>query len=314
MRQYLDALVQAGEDPKGFVDLRSVITADNMKKAFIAYMLRRDLETPPASLNNIAMLLLAIARHHLKLPQEEIDAIAGIRKHVATEPRGMSPKNKLRLAQFDNWENVARLLSLPDRLMERANTAKAGRLAGLDAMYATVITILLACPMRIKNLASLDLDRHLITQTRGTHTTYSIRIEGREVKNGEDIEVELNSGNSRLLHQYVMRFRPLVSEVPGTVLFPKASDGKPRHATNLGGALKQVLFRETGLKVSPHLFRHIAAMLYLRERPGDFETVRRLLKHRTLQTTMDFYADLSNKWAHEQYDKVVLSKWGGSDV
>jgi len=60
--------------------------------------------------------------------------------------------------------------------------------------------------------------------------------------------------------------------------------------------------------------RHIAATLYLREKPGDFETVRRLLKHRTLQTTMDFYADLSNKWAHEQYDKVVLSKWRGPDV
>ena len=68
LRQYLDALVQAGEDPNGLIDLRTAITPERMKKAFIAYMERRDLKNPPASLNNIAMLLLAIARHHLKLP------------------------------------------------------------------------------------------------------------------------------------------------------------------------------------------------------------------------------------------------------
>ncbi len=60
-----------------------------------------------------------------------------------------------------------------------------------------------------------------------------------------------------------------------------------------------------------HLFRHIAAKLYLSAHPGDFETVRRLLKHKKLQTTMDFYAELSNQWAHDRYDDAVLSKWGG---
>ncbi|WP_437181702.1 hypothetical protein [Ruegeria atlantica] len=95
-------------------------------------------------------------------------------------------------------------------------------------------------------------------------------------------------------------------------MFPRSSDGKPRSPANFGGDLTRRIFRETGLKIHPHLFRHIAAKLYLEERPGDFETVRRLLKHKRLQTTMDFYASLSNQWAHDHYDEVVLLKLRGT--
>ncbi|WP_299989758.1 hypothetical protein [uncultured Ruegeria sp.] len=65
------------------------------------------------------------------------------------------------------------------------------------------------------------------------------------------------------------------------------------------------------MQVHPHLFRHFSAKLYLEERPGDFETVRRLLKHKWLQTTMDFYASLSNQWGRDHFDEVFLSKWKG---
>nr|WP_302479184.1 site-specific integrase [Ruegeria arenilitoris] len=178
-------------------------------------------------------------------------------------------------------------------------------------MHAAALTILLSCPMRVKNLAGLDLDKHLIVTRSGTHTLYSIRVEGIEVKNGEPIEVKLNARSSKLLHRYIMQFRPQVSLADGRALFPRNNDGRPRAPSNFGGELTQRILRETGLKVHPHLFRHIAAKLYLEERPGDFETVRRLLKHKRLQTTMDFYASLSNQWAHDHYDEVVLSKWKG---
>ena len=118
---------------------------------------------------------------------------------------------------------------------------------------------------------------------------------------------------SRLLHRYITQFRPQVSDVTGSALFPRQSDGKPRSPGNISSELLERIRRETGLAVNPHLFRHLAAMLYLKERPGDFETVRRLLKHKRLQTTMDFYASLSNQWAHDHYDNVVLSKFGGSN-
>nr|WP_170541366.1 site-specific integrase [Ruegeria arenilitoris] len=312
LRQMLDALVTSGQRPEKLTSLSVVVTANNLKTAFRTIIDRRGNEGLPTGLSNVAATCIAIARHHLSAPEDVIRALKDIQKKVTATPRGMSNKNAERLAQFNDWENVALLLSLPDTLMARADDNPTRRDSALAAMHAAALTILLSCPMRVKNLANLDLDKHLIPARSGTHTYYSIRIEGIEVKNGEPIEVKLNARSSKILHRYIMQFRPQVSQVGGRALFPRSSDGKPRSPAKFGGDLTRRIFRETGLKVHPHLFRHIAAKLYLEERPGDFETVRRLLKHKRLQTTMDFYASLSNQWAHDHYDEVVLSKFRGT--
>lgn len=310
LRQYLDALAASGRRAETFTSLGDVITAEDMSLAFNAINDRRDTNATPVGLHNIAATLVAMARHHIKVAPEKLDAISRIKKKVAPKVSGMSKKNHELLLQFNDWRNVVSLISLPDVLMERAMANSTSRTYALLAMHSATIAILLSCPMRVKNLAALDLDRHLFPQRNGTHTTYTIRIDGAEVKNGESIVVVLNPHNSQLLHRYITRFRSLISVASGTAVFPKASDGSPRGPDNFSNALKAQIYRETGLTVHTHLFRHITAMLYLRERPEGFETVRRLLKHKQLQTTMDFYAPLSNQWAHEHYDDVVLSKWG----
>ncbi|WP_425044686.1 tyrosine-type recombinase/integrase [Primorskyibacter sp. S87] len=313
LRQYLDALVTAGADPETFRSLSKAISEKNMKGAFTAIMKRRGLSDPKdGGLHNIAATLKAIARHHLKLPEKDLGAILNIQKKVSPAINGMSSKNRDRLGQFNDWQNVARLLSLTETLMKRASANPASRTSGLSAMYAVAIAILLSCPMRIKNLAQLELDKNVTGHSNGTHTLYTIRVDAEDVKNNEHIEVALNPRTSKLLHTYIMKFRPLLTRANGPALFPKKSNGEPRDPANFGSDIKALIYRETGLTVHAHLFRHLAAFLYLRERPGDFETVRRLLKHKSQQTAMTFYADLSNQWAHDHYDKVVLGKWGGT--
>ncbi|WP_193747999.1 tyrosine-type recombinase/integrase [Leisingera sp. ANG-S5] len=313
LRQFLDALVQAGAQPEDFNCLAEVITAENIKAAFRAIVHRNGSNSMPSGLGNIAASLTAIARHHLQMPENELDRLAAIKKKVSADPKGMSSKNAERLMQFNDWNNVVLLVTLSEVLMERADKAPFSRASALAAMHAAAVAILLSCPMRIKNLAGLDLNGHLRPRLNGTRTLYSVRIEGTEVKNGEPIEVDLNAKTSRLLHRYITQYRPVISEAKGTALFPAKNTGQPRGPDNFGSELKRTVYRETGLEVHPHLFRHIAAKLYLKERPGDFETVRRLLKHKKLQTTMDFYAGVSNQWAHDHYDDVVLGKWGGSN-
>lgn len=310
LRQYLDALVNAGEDPKSFGSLKDVVTAELIKKAFTQIMDRRGLDDFPPALHNIVCTLTAIGRHQIGLKPKKLKAVLKVKKKVAYNPEGMTAKNAKRLAQFDDWQNVARLMCLPEDLMDRADANPHSRMSGLLAMRAAAIAILLACPMRIKNLAGLDLDQHLISHRNGTHTLYTIRIEGREVKNQESIEVQLNATNSRLLHRYIMDFRPLVSKGNGSALFPQAKTSEARSPANFGGEIKATIYRETGLDMNAHLFRHLAALLFLKDRPSEYETVRRLLKHRKLQTTMDFYAKFASKWSYSQYDEVVLSKWG----
>ena len=313
LRQFLDALVSADILPESLTSLEMAVTSLNAKMAFKAMQRRRGSNTIPSGFVNIAATLTNIARHQLKVSEHELEKFVGIKKRLAADPRGMSEKNKDRLSQFGHWGNVGLIVTLPSVLIDRANERPVDRKSALLAMHAATVAILLSCPMRAANVAGLDLDRHLRPTFRGTRTSYAIRIDGSEVKNGEPIEVRLNPRMSQVLHRYITQFRPLLSRCASNALFPRESDGSARAPSNFSADLKALIERETGLEFHMHLFRHFAAMLYLKERPGDFETVRRLLKHKRLQTTMDYYASLSSQWAHDHYDAVVLSKWENKD-
>ncbi len=308
--QFLDALVNAGADPAKIGSLSGVVTSAQMKTAFTAHIERTGSPLKSGSLQNIAATLVVVARDHLRVSPHELEAMLSVKKRVSTNPKGMSAKNSQRLLQFNDWQNVARLVSLPQMLMDRARVNPATRSSALLAMHAVSMSILLSCPMRVKNLVSLDLERHITPHRNGTHTLYSIRIEGAEVKNHEAIEVKLGGAKSALLRSYISLFRGQLSNVKGTALFPRASDGLPRTPDNFGSDLKALICRETGLVMNTHLFRHLAAKIYLDSNPGHYETVRRLLKHKTVQTTIDFYAELSSQHAHDSYNEI-LSKFGG---
>jgi integrase len=283
-----------------------------MKQAFTAHIERTSAPLKSGSLQNIAATLVVIARNHLNLGEPELDAMLRVKKKVSSDPAGMTEKNSRRLIQFNDWENVARLVSLPSVLMARANSDPENRMSALCAMHAVALTILLSCPMRAANLASLDLNRHLISSRSGTHTMYSIRIEGVDVKNRQPIEVELSRANSAVVHQYITKFRGNISRTKTTALFPQRGSSEPRLPGNLSAELSQRIDREVGLKVNAHLFRHLAAKLYLDAYPGNYETVRRLLKHKNIQTTIDFYAEMSSQHAHDSYS-AILTTLGGRD-
>lgn len=314
IRQFLGALVESGLQAEDFMSLRAVTTEANIKRAAQQIHNRRKLNRPPVGLFNMTASLLAMARYHLELPETEVVAIKRIKSRLAPIQSGMTTKNSERLSQLHDHQNVIRLLTLPDVLLQQALERPAAATSPLRAMFSVATCILLACPMRMKNLASLDIDKNFTVQGSGGRRIYSIRIDARDVKNGVPIEVKLNKRNSEMLWIYLEQFRHRLSDVPSTAMFPRKSDGKPRDEGNLGQSISHEVLRHTGLEINPHLFRHVAAYLYLKERPGDFETVRRLLKHKKLQTTMEFYAELSSQWAHEHYDTVVLSKWSGRHV
>jgi integrase len=68
--------------------------------------------------------------------------------------------------------------------------------------------------------------------------------------------------------------------------------------------------------ITPHQFRHLAAKLYLDEHPEGFETVRRLLGHKSIETTMRFYRELEAALASKRYAAVlerVFKKYRGRD-
>jgi integrase len=69
--------------------------------------------------------------------------------------------------------------------------------------------------------------------------------------------------------------------------------------------ISAAVFRFTGLKVNPHLFRHAGAKIFLDQRPGQYEVVRQVLRHRSIATTTSFYAGAETRSAGQHYASVI---------
>ena len=95
----------------------------------------------------------------------------------------------------------------------------------------------------------------------------------------------------------------------GGWLFP-GDKGGPKHAVSLADQIKGAVRRHTGLEVHPHLFRHLAAKLLLQEAPGAYEAARRLLGHRSVDTTTLYYTGLDTARAVGAYQERLLERRG----
>jgi site-specific recombinase XerD len=173
-------------------------------------------------------------------------------------------------------------------------------------MTAVSIEILLMCPMRVSNLASLDLKRHVRrSHFKGVVSTH-IYIPAEETKNEVEIHCELPHASARMLEEFIERFRP---DLPGSskssLLFPSRTGARKRSAEfwlMITTAGRQYL----GVEINPHLFRHLAAKLYLDEHPGGYEVVRRTLAHNSMDTTSSFYAGQETGRSIRHYDRTIL--------
>ena len=153
------------------------------------------------------------------------------------------------------------------------------------------------------NLVKLDIDRHLV---RLGSVVLHIVIGPEEVKNRQALDHPLPPESVALIDAYIQRFRPHLTSTEGTALFPGIGTD-PKNQDFFGTQISRTIRAHTGLRVHPHLFRHLGAKLHLDLHPGDYETVRRVLGHRSLQTTIDFYTGLETPAAARHFDKTILN-------
>lgn len=306
IRQFLDAVLSAGIARETLQSLADVVRIDVVKAGLNA-IVQRNGGKLPVGLQNTASTLVAIARHHVRVSDDELRVLSEMKRRTFVEFPGLCPKNTERLQQFDDPAMLRALVLLPGTLVKRAAKRPVCRETALDVMHAVAISILLACPVRVKNLAMIDIEAHLRVVTgKGKARLFAVTFKSEEVKNGMPIDVELGPEASAVLRTYLDTYRRHLSDVPGSALFPKANGGGPRAPSNLSQTLAALIYKETGATVNAHLFRHLAAKIYLERHPGDYETVRRLLGHKKMDTTLQFYASFDMRRAQESYHEAVL--------
>lgn len=218
----------------------------------------------------------------------------------------MTPKN-LQLIRHVLTDGVwSEVVSLPNVLMQQARSAKdhAPIKAGISAQLAVAIAILTFAPIRLGNLASIELGQNLI-KPGGLEKPYWLVFPRYDVKNHVDLEFKFDQLLTDLIDEYIHEFRPaLLRGTNASWLFP-GEGGQAKNTLMFGKLITVRIQKAIGLRITPHQFRHAAAAVYLKHRPGDYETVRRLLGHRNINTTVRFYCGLQTMEATQQFGKLI---------
>ena len=300
LRSAASALVAQGVAIESLRSLSDIARFEPMK-IVLPYMLNRGEGKHMAGAFNIANVLKAAAQHYVRVDAAELEKIKKAVAKFSPGKHGMTDKNRQRLMPFNDPETVRNFLDLPHRLAREVKAHGGNtRADAVTAQIAVAIAILQAVPLRMQNLTSLDLGEHIVE--RAGRVFVSIPYD--QVKNALPIEMELPKEVADLIAWYYREFRPILIDQPSSALFP-GPDGGPKEASTLSRQISQKTKRYLGLEMHPHLFRHVAVKLYLDQRPGEYEVVRRVLGHKSLATTTAFYAGAEGASAGRHFQTVV---------
>jgi integrase len=302
IRSFASALVLRGHDPGTITSLSDLVQIEAFKEG-LRFLIGRSGGKATTAVYDFASSLKAIARHHLRLEQAHLDQMTVIIRRLDIGHRGLTDTNRARLRQLDDPQNTVALLRLPHKLIGIAARNPRAHAGALQAQTAIAIEILMMAPMRLGNLVRLDIERHLLRP--GRDKEMHIVIEPEDVKNREPLDYPLPPQSVELIARYERDFRPRLAPSGSTALFPGRRGG-PKAPHTLAKQISETVHAYTGMRMHPHLFRHAMAKLFLAANPGQYETVRRVLAHRSISTTTNFYTGLETAAAVRHFDDTIL--------
>jgi integrase len=301
--------VRLGVPINSLTSLAALLHPDVVERVIEGYWQKNGNE-PKVFTIDLGWKLLRIARETGCLEQAAIERLDDIRAVLEDYRRsGLTQKN-LQLVRQVLTEGIwTEVVLLPSVLMRQARWAKdhAPIKAAVTAQLAAAIAILTFAPVRISNLVDIELDKNL-TKPGGLITPYWLVFPDYDVKNRVDLNFQFDQTLTDLIDEYVHEFRPaLLRGANCAWLFP-GEGGDPKTRRTLGPQMTARIKKAVGLRITPHQFRHAAAAIYLKHRPGDYETVRRLLGHRNIQTTVSFYCGLQTTQATQEFGKIIRQR------
>jgi integrase len=219
----------------------------------------------------------------------------------------LTRKNKTLLSQLESEKLRAKLIFLPEKLVESVVAdLKYDRVRFVQAQIAIAVAILLSVPLRSHNLSALEW-RHHFSEPDGPKGRLIVHIGAKETKTGKsDYVAEVPAETAGLIRWYRATILPRLKTDPNGYLFVTRT-GKLKSQETLSQQIVEALADHVGVHMTPHQFRHFAAVLYLEDRPDDFETVRNLLGPAWGKTT-SIYAGSGSRRASRAYGTVLIEQ------
>jgi integrase len=303
--------VKVGVPLAGVTSLRALIHPDVAEKVLDGYW-RGDGEVPTTYTINLSSRFVALAHAIGGIDESELrrleDGRFALEQH---RDDGMTAKNLALIRSVLTEEVWSRVAKLPDGLMQQARLERqrAPVRAAVLAQIAVAVAILTIAPVRLGNLAGIRLGENLI-KPGGPQSNYFLTFNKYDVKNRVPLQFRLDEVVTAIINEYAHDFRPaLMRGNNSDWLFPGES-GEHKEKISFSTQIVDRVEKSTGLCITVHQFRHAAGALILKHRPGEYELVRRLLGHKSVQTTIKFYLELETTQASEIFTDIVRTRLG----
>jgi integrase len=255
--------------------------------------------------HNRARTLRMIAEFWAYLPPNELQPFKDAEGRFRPRQFGMTDSVRNKLRPFLNDYNCALLINLPYRIIEDLKGHSPSTLDAVQVQLALACAMLPNAPMRIANLASLNINTHI---QRISGERCHIIIPADEVKNERNLDYPLGKHVIELLDLYVRVYRPILlkSQFDDGSLFISLN-GKKKTEVTLSAQITHFIKTETGFHLNPHAFRHLIGLIFLRKYPGEYEPVKQMLGHKDIKTTIKFYVGLETQDTFKRLDGILTN-------
>jgi integrase len=297
------ALIESGVHPTAITSLADLVSPENFKR-----ILRRRHEIVGGRENmfnhDLAQALVQIGREWVKVDAGVLVELRRLAGKVPTPMSGFTDKNKRFLRQFDDPEVFKRLYNFPSRLWDEVKRdRKANRYTLAKAQAALAVAILCYMPVRLQNLSALAFDVHLFMR-EGARATSSLEVPASQVKNRIELAYDIPPDVAKMIIEYRNRIAPKIIGYKPERLFVNI-DGAPKNQWAVAWLIRTYLRKRAGITMSAHQFRHLNTKTVLDAEPGNYETPRQFLGHKSLRTTVERYAGIDSRRAARHHQRLV---------
>lgn len=268
-----------------------------------------------------------VAAGFVERSEQDLVEIGELIEEYASGRRGIAARNKAKLRQFTP-ERIQTTIDLTDQLVAHVNrTVEARRKThrrkhgvlprstevydrelARDVMVALAHSIMMKRGPRSANLIGIRLNWIRWQNDLATIVIPSTDVKMRG-KSDPDLLIPLGISASRLLRGYLDKIREKALQ-PGDEQNPYLFPGQDRKTFQRNQPYRGILQRLArrvhkivGVRINPHLYRHLIGWFWLKEDVNNLPKVQKLLGHKSLQTTIDHYAEIDEELALDSWQQ-----------
>jgi integrase len=240
---------------------------------------------------------------------DQMIILSEIAEGLGKRRRSFTEKNLRTLGHFDDPRTTIAFLNLPIALFNRA--AKAKRPTKKDALRmqsAIAIRFLQENPIRIAVLAGLDWSKNFRASSSRKGAPLKLWVPEEATKNrvlhDDPIPVEL----AKWMDVFMSKYQPLLAAEPSSFLFP-GQNGGTKTEEAVRSQIIRTLERESGLRITPHQYRHIAVLLSKDADDAEPINASDIVNHKD-PNSIHFYAPLDRSKAMGRFHRHLEEQRG----